>query len=263
MTIRETFEQLKAQNEMALIAYQTAGHPSLEASMNMIRILSDNGADIIELGIPFSDPIADGPTIQASSQAALDNGITLTRILEAVSKLDASVPLVAMSYLNPLIAYGRERLFTDMKQAGFSGLIIPDLPIEESAGQDERHHADSWKEAASAAGIDLIFLVTPTTSEARLKQIVTATEGFIYCVSLTGITGTRMELPPSLSGFLQKIKSISTKPAAVGFGISTPDHIRGLKGLADGVIVGSRIVQSIADGEDTGKLIRSLKEACR
>jgi tryptophan synthase alpha chain len=260
MTIRETFEQLKSKNEMALIAYQTAGHPDLETSMKNIQVLAENGADIIELGIPFSDPIADGPTIQVSSQAALENGVTLTQIIEAVSKIEYNVPLVAMSYLNPLMAYGKERLFRDMKEAGFSGVIIPDLPLEETG---DRRQETGWAEAAADAGIDLIFLVTPTTSEERLQGLVEASQGFVYCVSLTGITGVRTELPPHLSEFIGKVKSLTDKPAAVGFGISTPEHVQQLKSIADGVIVGSRIVKAITNGEDVGALVRSLKEACR
>ena len=253
MTIRKTFARLKSAREMALIAYETAGFPSLHDSISNIRLLADSGADIIELGIPFSDPIADGPTIQVSSQVALENGVSFIQILEAVSRVDSETPLVAMSYLNPLLSYGKGRLFKDMKSAGFSGMIIPDLPLEE---------AGDWKRMAQEAGIDLIFLVTPTTSKERLKGLVEASEGFIYCVSLTGITGTRTALPPHLSEFLVSVKSLTDKPAAVGFGISTPEHVRQLKGIADGVIIGSRIVKAMENGEDVGKLVRGLKDAC-
>jgi tryptophan synthase alpha chain len=253
MTIQHVFDRLKANEEMALIAYQTAGYPSLADSIKNIRLLAENGADIIELGIPFSDPIADGPTIQASSQAALEKGISFRRILEAVSEVETEAPLVAMSYLNPLLSYGKERIFADMKSAGFSGMIIPDLPLEESGG---------WKKNAEENGVDLIFLATPTTSDERLRGLVEASKGFVYCVSLTGITGARTDLPPHLSEFISKVKSLTDKPAAVGFGISTSDHVRQLKGMADGVIVGSRIVKAIGNGEDVGKLVRGLKEAC-
>ena len=254
MTIRETFERLKEKQEMALIAYHTAGFPSLEASMDNIRLLADSGADIVELGIPFSDPIADGPTIQASSQAALEKGVSFRQILDAVAKVQVETPLVVMSYLNPLLAYGRDRLFSDMKSAGLSGVIIPDLPLEESA---------DWKKEASGNGIDLIFLVTPTTSDERLRGMVEATGGFVYCVSLTGITGARTDLPPHLSEFITHVQTLTDKPAAVGFGISTPEHVKQLKGTADGVIVGSRIVKAIMDGEDVGQLVRELKKACQ
>jgi tryptophan synthase alpha chain len=254
MNLRQTFGRLRARDEMALIAYHTAGYPSLRESVKNIGRLSENGADIIEIGIPFSDPIADGPTIQKSSQAALEQGVTLPQILEAVSGFKPEIPLVAMSYLNPLLAFGRESLFQSMKSAGFAGLIIPDLPLEES---------ESWTREADAHEIDLIFLITPTTSDERMKRLAEASRGFIYCVSLTGITGTRSELPPHLTEFLAKVKSCSNKPAAVGFGISTPAHVRQLKGSADGVIVGSRIVKAMADGEDVGKLVRELKGATR
>jgi tryptophan synthase alpha chain len=254
MNLRQTFDRLRARNEMALIAYHTAGFPSLGESVNNIGKLSENGADIIEIGIPFSDPIADGPTIQRSSQAALELGVSLPQILDAVSGVKLEIPLVAMSYLNPLLAYGREKLFQSMKSAGFAGLIIPDLPLEES---------DSWTQEADSHEIDLIFLVTPTTSDKRMKQLAEASRGFIYCVSLTGITGARKDLPPHLAEFLGKVKSRSDKPVAVGFGISTPEHVRQLKGIADGVIVGSRIVKAMAEGEDVGELVRELKEATR
>lgn len=258
MTIRETFNRLKSCHEMALIAYQTGGFPSIDASMENIKILTDNGADIIEIGIPFSDPIADGPTIQASSQAALENSVTFKKILDAVSKMKTEAPLVAMSYLNPLLSYGQDRVFADMKEAGFSGVIIPDLPLEESVGS-----ADSWRQSAKSHGIDLIFLVTPTTSETRMKLLVDASEGFVYCVSLAGITGERTVLPEHLSKFINKVKSFTNKPACVGFGISTPEHVRQIKGMADGVIIGSRIVKAMANGEDVGELVKELKEACR
>ena len=254
MKLKETFERLLAKNEMALVTYHTAGFPSLKESVSNIRRLSENGADIIEIGIPFSDPIADGPTIQMSSQAALGKGVSLTRILEAVSGVDTETPLVAMSYLNPLLAYGSKRLFASMKSAGFTGLIIPDLPLEESG---------SWMREAGTHDIDLIFLVTPTTSDERMKRLTEASRGFIYCVSLTGITGARSELPPHLAEFIGRVKSCSDKPAAVGFGISTPAHIRRLKGIADGVIIGSRIVKAMAEGENVEKLVRELKEAMR
>ncbi|MBN2104717.1 tryptophan synthase subunit alpha [bacterium] len=253
MTIRKTFARLRSAHEMALIAYETAGFPSLTDSISNIRLLADNGADIIELGIPFSDPIADGPTIQASSHVALEKGISLEQILEIVSHVETETPLVAMSYLNPLLSYGQNHLFEDMKSSGFSGLIIPDLPLEESG---------DWQRKARENGIDLIFLVTPTTSAERLTALVKASEGFIYCVSLTGITGARTALPPHLSEFIKKVKSLTDKPAAVGFGISTPDHVRQLKGIADGVIVGSRIVRAMKNREDVGALVRGLKEAC-
>ena len=268
MTIRDTFEMLKPKDEMALIAYQTAGYPDLETSINNIRLLADSGADIIELGVPFSDPIADGPTIQVSSQAALEKGVTLAQIIEAVSKIECGVPLVAMSYLNPLMAYGKQRLFRDMKEAGFSGVIIPDLPMEEAVrrrtetGERKKEETGTWAEAAETNEIDMIFLVTPTTTEERLKKLAKASRGFIYCVSLTGITGERTELPPHLSEFVGKVKAHSDTPAAVGFGISTPEHVAQLKGIADGVIVGSRIVKAITSSEDVGSLVRSLKDAC-
>ena len=254
MNIREQFDHLKSKNEMALIVYHTAGFPSLNGSMQHIKLFEENGADLIEIGIPFSDPIADGPTIQHASQIALQNGTTLKKIIASVAKIDVKIPLVIMSYLNPLLAYGSEKLFQDMSRAGLSGIIIPDLPVEES---------EEWISLSKLYGIDLIFLVAPTTSDERIRLITERSEGFVYCVSLTGTTGARDGLAPGLFKFVEKVKNVADKPVAVGFGFSTPDHIRILQHRVDGVIVGSRIVDAIAKGEDVAGLIRALKSATK
>ncbi len=254
MNIREQFDHLKSKNEMALIVYHTAGFPSLNDSMQHIKLFEKNGADIVEIGIPFSDPIADGPTIQHAAQVALQNGVTLKKIITSIAKIDVKIPLVIMSYLNPLLAYGPETLFQDMSHAGLSGIIIPDLPIEES---------EEWISFSELYGIDLIFLVAPTTSDERIRLITERSEGFVYCVSLTGTTGARKGLAPGLFRFLEKVKNVTDKAVAIGFGFSTPEQIRKLWHHADGVIVGSRIVDAIAKGEDVAGLIRSLKSATK
>lgn len=254
MKIKETFEKLKNKNEKALIVYLTAGFPSMESFAGQLKQTAESGADIIEIGIPFSDPIADGPTIQASSQVGLENGADIPSILQSVQELNLEVPLVFMSYLNPLLAYGRDKLLKDMKASGITGLIIPDLPVDE---------ADSWGEAAQKEHVDLIFLVTPTSSDERIQQITEASNGFVYCVSLTGTTGARTQLSVDVSGFLNRVRKTTAKPIAVGFGISEPEHIQKLKKDADGMIVGSRVIDAIGKGEDVGALIKKLKDATR
>ncbi|NQT25948.1 tryptophan synthase subunit alpha [candidate division KSB1 bacterium] len=254
MRIQEQFDALRAKKEKALIVYLTAGFPTLDGFIQSLKETAEAGADIIEIGIPFSDPIADGPTIQTSSQIGLENGATLPVILNAIRNLDLKVPLVFMSYFNPLLAYGQDKLLTDMTEVGVTGLIIPDLPVEE---------AESWKAAAHSINVDTIFLVTPNSSDDRIRLIAEASTGFVYCVSLTGITGARTNLSGDVSGFLDRVKSHTKTPIAVGFGISTPEHILNLKDHADGLIVGSRVIDAIRNGEDLGKLIRELKDATR
>ncbi|MEO0293263.1 MAG: tryptophan synthase subunit alpha [candidate division WOR-3 bacterium] len=252
--IQEKFKELKEKNEMALILYVTGGFPNLGESMKIIKTLSKSGADIIEIGIPFSDPIADGPTIQHSSQISLTKGTTLKKILSAVKKLKVNVPLVFMSYLNPLLAYGQEKFIKDMKDSGVSGLIIPDLPVEE---------ASEWISLSKEYETELIFLLTPTSPLNRRKKIVSVSRGFVYCVTVTGTTGIRERLPSYLDKFLKEVKKLTDLPIAVGFGISTPEQIKMLHGKADGVILGSRIIEAIINKENLIDLTRQLKEATK
>ena len=263
MNLSETFRRLKAQpspgggegrHEMAFIPYVTAGFPTLAASMELVRQLSDHGADVIEVGVPFSDPVADGPVIQHSSDQALKAGVTLTRIFEALGDLRVPQPLVLMSYLNPLLAYGRQRLFESMQAVGMAGLIVPDLPLEE---------AGPWTEVGESHDVDLILMITPTTSVARMAAIARQSRGFIYVVSLTGTTGVRRTLGAGVSKLLAGIRQVTDTPVVVGFGISQPDQIRHLQGQADGVVVGSRIVEGVRQGEDIGALVKELKHATR
>jgi tryptophan synthase alpha chain len=254
MTLRETFETLRRRGELAFMPYQTAGFPTLAASLKNLALLAEHGADLLELGIPFSDPIADGPTIQYSSQIALENGVRLKDVLAAVGQLELPCPLVMMSYLNPLMAYGQERLFADLAAAHVCALIVPDLALEE---------ADEWLAAARGHGISMVFLVAPTSTDERIARTAELTDGFLYAVSLTGTTGARTALPAGLPKFLSRIRAVTDQPIVVGFGISAPEHVRALRGQADGVVVASRIIDAIRRGEAWTGLVESLKAATR
>lgn len=253
-TIRDVFDACRQRSELALIPYLTGGFPSLAIFAQHLRAVTTSGADLIEVGIPFSDPIADGPTIQYSSQVALRGGATLAALFDVLRDVRVQQPLIFMSYLNPLLAFGQERLLSEMQKAGVRGLIIPDLPAEEAA---------DWQAATQATKIDLIFLAAPTSPEVRLKEIAERSSGFIYAVSRTGITGAQDDIQIGLTDFLSRIRALTKTPLAVGFGISQPDHIRALRGIADGAVVGSRLVDAIRNGEEVGTLVKELKEATR
>lgn len=251
MTIHETFEKLHGRGELAFMPYQTAGFPTLTDSLANLRTLADCGADLLEVGIPFSDPMADGPTIQYSSHAALDKGVTLRAILAALRDFDLPCPLVMMSYLNPLMAYGDD-LFADMQAAGISGLIVPDLALEE---------AEQWLTPARENGVSIVFLLAPTSTDERIRIAAEMTDSFIYAVSLTGTTGARDALFSGLPKFLGRIRAVTDKPIVVGFGISTPEHVRALHGQADGVVVASRLIEAIRRGDEWTGLAKELKAA--
>lgn len=250
--IKKRFELLAGNNESALIAYMTAGYPSLEKSMESIKRLSLNGADMIEIGIPFSDPIADGKTIQYSSSVALKKNVNFPVILKEISHLKIEIPVIIMSYLNPINAFGFERFFKKAGEAGVSGVIIPDLVVEESY---------RLKEFANRNAIDLIQLIAPTTSDERMRLIGEDSDSFVYCVTVTGTTGTRKRLPELLPAFIKRVKSLVKKPVAVGFGISTVNQIKKLSMLADGIVIGSRLIEAIKKGEDLSSLIKKFKNA--
>jgi len=254
MKISEKFQELRNKKEKALIIYITGGFPTIKEFIDNFKKIEESGADIIEIGIPFSDPIADGPIIQYSSHKALLNGATLDKIFESLKIIKPAIPVVFMSYLNPLIAYGKNRFLKKMKEVGVSGLIIPDLPVEESI---------EWRELSKKNGLELIFLLSPNTSTERAKMIAKFSKGFIYCVSVKGITGVRESLPDELSIYLDKVKKISNIPIAVGFGISNEEQIELLKDKVDGIIMGSRIIKGIKDGEDIENLIKKFKEKTR
>jgi tryptophan synthase alpha chain len=254
MIIKEVFDRLNRNQEMVFIAYITMGFPSLKKSIENLQTLSNCGADIIEIGVPFSDPIADGPTIQYSSQIALKQRVTLQDIIYQLKRIEIDKPLILMSYLNPLLAYGKERILVDIKESGISAIIIPDLPVEE---------ADKWCELAKNYKIEIIFFVAPTSTNERISLISTRSDSFIYCVSITGTTGVREKLSEDVIKFIKRVKRITNKPIAVGFGISTPEQIRFLHGKADGVIVGSRIIEAIRQNESLEEIVKNLKSATR
>jgi tryptophan synthase alpha chain len=234
--IAGTFAELKRNGKKALVTFITAGDPDLAATEELIPLLADNGADIIELGVPFSDPMADGPTIQLSSERALAAGTTLPKILATVKSVRnrTQVPIVLMGYFNPIFSYGLERFAADAAAAGVDGVLLVDLPPEE---------AGEFKACADRHGIDLIFLLTPTSDETRIRTVVSRGRGFIYYVSVTGVTGVRSGIEASVAGKVNSIKESATVPVAVGFGIATPEQAGEVAATADGVVVGSAIVK--------------------
>jgi tryptophan synthase alpha chain len=233
-----TFAALRARHERALVAYFTAGDPSLAITRKLVVEAARRGADVIELGIPFSDPLADGPVIQRATQRALAAGVTLPRVLELVREMrgEVSAPLVFLTYYNPILAFGLKAFCRTSVEAGIDGVIVADLPPEESG---------PLRAEAMAAGLDLIHLVAPTSTPERMRKIARASEGFLYMVSLTGVTGERTTLAPELTQQLRALRAITTKPVCVGFGIGTPEQAALVGRLADGVIVGSAIVRLV------------------
>lgn len=220
------------------IPFLTVGDPSLEATFQLAHGLVEAGADLLELGVPYSDPLADGPTIQRASQRALANGVTIKDALELVERLRQSgmeTPLVLFTYINPVLQYGIDRLFADLAAKGADGIVIPDLPVEENAPAVK---------AATAHGLHVISLVAPT-SEERVRTIGEQATGFLYCVSSLGVTGARASLSEDLADFLQRVRSSTKAPTAVGFGISTPGQVKAVAPHTDGIIVGSAIVMEI------------------
>lgn len=221
----------------ALIPFLMAGDPDLETSERLLRTAASVG-DIVEIGIPFSDPIADGPTIQRAGQRALAGGTTLNDTLELVRRLrrNVSIPVVLLTYFNPIFQFGLEPFCREAVDAGVDGIVIPDLPADES---------DALLAPARIAGLDTIFLVAPTTSDRRITMAAERSRGFVYCVSLTGVTGARSDLPVELTDLVRRVKSRTSQPVCVGFGISTPEQAASVAKIADGVIVGSALVDLV------------------
>lgn len=237
--IAATFARAKADGRAVLIPYMTAGFPDLATSEAVILSLVAGGADLIEIGVPFSDPLADGATVQRASQVALTNGIRLADCLELVQRLRSvhgvTVPLLFMGYYNPILRYGVERFAQDAARVGLDGVIVPDLPTEES---------DELLTACRANHRDLIFLVAPTSTTHRITEVAARASGFVYCVSLTGVTGSRSEMP-DVAPYLRRIRERTALPLAIGFGISTPAHVRQVAAIADGVVVGSALINAL------------------
>jgi tryptophan synthase alpha chain len=245
--IESTFKELKDKGQAALIPFIIAGDPNLEATEALVLKMAECGADIIELGLPFSDPLADGPTLQAASQRALQNGIRLRDVFRLTEKLqEAAPPLVLMTYFNPVFRFGLRDFAESCKQNGIEGVIIPDLPPEE---------AMPWVQEARACDLDTIFLVAPTSTPERVRLISSRSRGFIYYVSVTGVTGAREDLPHELESAVKRIKEYGKKPVAVGFGVSTPAQAKRIGSFADGVIVGSAIVKIIEENIENSKMI--------
>ncbi len=261
--IARRFEELRRAGELGLVVYLTAGDPILDASERIAFAAAEAGADVLELGVPFSDPIADGPTIQRASERALRSGTTLAGVLEMAARLRAktAVPLVLFSYFNPVLQMGLEEFAAAAAGAGLDGVLITDLTPEEAA---------DYRRIVQAHGLDTVFLAAPTSTDARLKRIAEASTGFLYLISRTGVTGAREALPEDLPALVRRARAVTSLPIAVGFGISLPGHVSILGGLADAAVVGSAVVAEIerASSVEAGvaavaQRVRALKDAAR
>lgn len=248
--LAQRFEALRAAGRRALVPYITAGHPDPARSLALLQGLADAGADAIEVGVPFSDPMADGPVIQGSSQQALGHGMTLDRTFELIARANVNVPIVLFSYLNPLIAAGLDVL-TRASEAGCSGVLVTDLPV----GADPER--ESWLGEGPLA---FVRLVAPTTPSNRMREIAQHGRGFVYLISRMGVTGMQHSLPPELNDTMRRLRAVTTLPVCVGFGISQPDQARTVAEMADGVVVGSAIVRA---AEESVESAVSLAQAMR
>jgi tryptophan synthase alpha chain len=261
--ITRRFDELRAAGELGIVAYITAGDPSLDATLKFVLALAEAGADVIELGIPFSDPLADGPTIQRASERALKSGTTLRGVLDLVVRIRqvSQVPLVLFSYYNPILQLGLEKFAAAAAHAGVDGALVTDLTPEES---------EDYRRILHMQNLDTIFLAAPTSDDARLKRISACSTGFLYLISRTGVTGAKDSLPDDLPGLLRRVHNFTQLPISVGFGISLPGHVSVLGGLADAAVVGSALVSEIETASNVERAaaalrdrIHSLKEAGR
>jgi tryptophan synthase alpha chain len=255
--ITERFRALRERGETGLVAYIMGGDPDLATTRSLVLELERAGADVIELGVPFTDPLADGPSIQAANERALAAGVTLDDLLRLVRDLrkETQIPILLMTYYNPIFRAGLEKVAKAAKAAGVDGMLITDLPPEE---------AGEWKPVADAAGLDTIFLLAPTSTGERIRIAAKIASGFVYCVSRTGVTGARAELPEDLHELLARIREQTDQPVAVGFGVSTREHVRQIGEWCDAAVVGSAVVNLIArDGKEAvpavGAYVRELK----
>lgn len=256
MRITQKFEQLKAEGRRAFIPYITAGDPDLATTESLLLALARAGADVIELGVPFSDPMADGPVIQRASERALKNTVGVTEILPLVERFRqvSDVPIVLFTYFNPLMQFARENAGQRLKAAGIDGVLITDLIPEE---------AESFIAEMRTAGVDTIFLVAPTSTDERIELIARQTRGFVYVVARTGVTGVRESMSLAVSELVGRVRQHTSLPVAVGFGISTPEQVREVWGYADGAVVGSRLVQEIENNLDSPQLIERVAQLAR
>jgi tryptophan synthase alpha chain len=246
MTGIERIENAFRNGRPAFMPYSVLGYPTRQDSLAVVKALTEAGADLLELGLPFSDPLADGPTIQAATQTALKNGTTVKACLAMVGDLrrqGVDTPALLMGYFNPILAYGLEQFVADAAQAGVDGLIVPDLPPEEAA---------ELEAACADRGLAVVYLLAPTSPDERIRLVAEKSQGFIYLVSLTGVTGARTDLPPDLAGFVARVRAETGKPLAVGFGIGNGAQARAVGQVADGVIVGSALVKQA--GESVNKV---------
>ncbi len=259
--IKKRFDWLGSKNEKALVAFITAGDPDLPTTQEIFSVIEENGADIIELGVPFSDPLADGPVIQASSQRSLKEGTTLKKIIQLVIDIrkDSQLPIVLMTSFNPVFVYGQEEFIEDAVMAGVDGVIVPDLPPEE---------AGEFQKKADAKGLDMIYLLAPTSTSERIEIISKKSKGFIYYISVTGVTGMRDGLATNLEKKVESVSKITDLPILIGFGISGPQQAKEAAKISDGVIVGSAIVKIIEQNPDPkirlerlGEFVRQIKQA--
>jgi tryptophan synthase alpha chain len=272
--ISRRFAELRKSGELGIVAYITAGDPSLDATLKFVLALAEAGADVIELGVPFSDPLADGPTIQRASERALKSGTTLAGVLDLVRRIrranspGSQVPLVLFSYFNPILQMGLDKFAAAAATAGADGVLVTDLTPEES---------DDYRRILAAHRLDAVFLGAPTSTDERLGKIAACSSGFLYLISRTGVTGAKDALPDDLPALLRRARAVTQLPLAVGFGISLPGHVSVLGGLADAAVVGSALVNEIERATKSGRgpaeivvasralaaKIRSLKEAAR
>jgi tryptophan synthase alpha chain len=255
MTIAEKFAELRSRGEKGLVLFFTAGDQPLDELPAIVETLIEGGADLLEVGIPFSDPFGEGPTIQESSQRSLDRGTTPRGVLEALAKASKLVPVLTMGYYNPVLAFGPAKYALALREAGACGAIIQDLVPDE---------ADGWCAAAEAAGIDTVFLAAPTSTEQRIADVAQRSTGFVYAVSrtgVTGVTGAGQEVPPEVAGLVSRIRQKTEKPVCVGFGVSKPEHVKMVCSVADGAVVGSWLVDFLHENWDGGRGAAAVKDA--
>ena len=254
--IRKTFEILKGNEHKGFIPFITAGDPDLETTHELLIELARAGATVIELGVPFSDPMADGPVIQRASERALRHGFGLSAVLETVSKArqEIDVPIVLFSYFNPLLQFGLEKLADESRRVGLDGVLVTDLAPEE---------AGEFSTLLRARDLDMIFLVAPTSTDTRLQMVAERARGFIYAVSRAGVTGAREEMNADAEKLVKRIKRLSDLPVAVGFGISTPEHVRDVWRYADAAVVGSAIVAEIEQSQSPAEAVSRVGEFAR
>jgi tryptophan synthase alpha chain len=255
-SVSSCFAHLRSQQQCALIPFITAGDPDLETTAEALKVLDANGADLIELGVPYSDPLADGPVIQAAATRALQKGTTLDNVVSMVAKISPQLrsPIILFTYYNPILHRGIETFLQQIADAGVKGLVIPDLPLEEAA---------TVLEPAKRVGIELILLVAPTSPVERIQAIAQQSQGFIYLVSVTGVTGVRSQVETRVEELLHQLHAVTDKPVGVGFGISQPEHAQQMKAWgADGVIVGSAFVK-LMSGSSSGESLAAIAQFCR